>query len=118
MIHINATIAVEDAPSVAAFVSAAWIQALLHKSESDFLDFYASDRIAAIEALGTLVSSGEFHLSLLGELIGFNESNDNLGVIIASYSAPARDFFKPAQKQLPALPENEKNIALAFLKAA
>ena len=32
--------------------------------------------------------------------------------------APARDFFKPARKQLPAPPENGKNIALAFLKAA
>ena len=51
VIHINATIAVKDAPSVAAFVSAAWIQALLHKSESNFLDFYATDHIAAIEAL-------------------------------------------------------------------
>jgi hypothetical protein len=33
-------------------------------------------------------------------------------------SAPAQDFFKPARKQLSAPPENEKNIALAFLKAA
>ena len=32
--------------------------------------------------------------------------------------APARDFFKSARKQLPAPPENEKNIALAFLKGA
>jgi hypothetical protein len=86
VIHINATIAVEDAPSVALFVSAAWIQALLHKSECDFLDFYATDRIAAIKALGSLVARGEFHLSHLGELIGFNKSNDNLGVIIASSS--------------------------------
>ena len=55
------------------------------QSEYDFLDFYATDRIAAIEALGSLVTRGEFHLSYLGELIGFNESNDNLGVIITSY---------------------------------
>jgi hypothetical protein len=33
-------------------------------------------------------------------------------------SAPARGFFKPARKQLPAPPENKKNIALAFLKVA
>ena len=33
-------------------------------------------------------------------------------------STPARDIFKPARKQLPAPPENEKSIALAFLKAA
>jgi hypothetical protein len=51
VIHINEPIAVEDAPFVAAFVSATWIQALLHKSEYDFLDFYATDHIATIEAL-------------------------------------------------------------------
>jgi hypothetical protein len=34
-------------------------------------------------------------------------------------SAPARDFFKPARKQLPAPPENKKkHTALAFLKPA
>ena len=49
VIHINGTIAVEDAPSVAAFVSAAWIQALLHKSESNFLEFYATERITTIK---------------------------------------------------------------------
>jgi hypothetical protein len=59
VIHINATIAVEDASFVAAFVSAAWIHAMLHKSESDFLEFYATDRIAAIEALGSLVARGK-----------------------------------------------------------
>ena len=32
--------------------------------------------------------------------------------------APARMFFEPDQKLLPALPNFEKNIALAFLKAA
>ena len=85
-IHINAIIAVKDAPFVVAFVSTAWIQALLHKSESDFLDFYATNRIAVIEALRSLVARGDFHLSLLDELIGFNESNDNFGVIIASSS--------------------------------
>ena len=84
VIHINAIVAVEDAPYIAAFVSAAWIQALLHKFEYDFLDLYATDRIATIVALGSLVARGEFYLSLLGELIGFNESSDNLGVIIAS----------------------------------
>ena len=85
VIYINATIAVEDAPSVVAFVSAAWIEALLHKSESDFLDLYATDCIASIETLGSLVARGEFHLSPLCELVGFNESNDNLGVIASSY---------------------------------
>ena len=79
VIHINAIIAVEDAPSVAAFVSAAWIQAVLHKSKSNFLDFYAIDRIAAIEAVGSVVERGEFHLSPLGGLIEFNESNHNFG---------------------------------------
>ena len=73
VIHINGTIVVEDAPSIVAFVSAAWIEALLHKSESYFLDLYATDRIAAIEALGSLVATSEFHLSPLGELIGFND---------------------------------------------
>ena len=86
MIHINATSVVEDAPSVAAFVSPAWLQAMLHKSEYDFFDFYATDRIATIEALAFLVARAAFYLSLLGELIGFNESNDNLGVTIASSS--------------------------------
>ena len=86
VIHINATIAIEDAHSFATFVSAAWIQALLHKSEYDFLDFYAIDRIAAIEALGSLVARNEFHFSPLGELIGFNKSNDNLGVIMSYFS--------------------------------
>jgi hypothetical protein len=84
VIHINATIVVENTPSIAAFVRAAWIQAMLHKFESDFLKFYETDRIAAIKALGSLVAKGEFHYSPLGELIGFNETNDNLGVIIAS----------------------------------
>jgi hypothetical protein len=59
---------------------------MLHKSEFDFLEFYATDRIAAIEALGSLVARGEFHLRPLGEFIGFSESNDNLGVIKASSS--------------------------------
>ena len=86
VIHINATIAVEDAPSVAEFVSAAWIQALLHKSKFNFLDFFATDRIVIIEALRSLVARSKFHLSPLGELIEFNESNDNFGVIIASSS--------------------------------
>lgn len=84
VIHINAIIVVEDAPSVPAFVSAAWIQAMLHMSESDFLEFYTTNRIAAIEALGSLVARGEFHLSPLGELIRFNETSHDLGVIIAS----------------------------------
>ena len=82
VIHINATIAVKDAPSIAAFVSAAWIHVVLHKFESDSLDFYATNRIATIEALGSLVARCEFHLSPLDELIGFIESDDNLGVII------------------------------------
>ena len=86
VIHINAIVAVEDAPYVAAFVSAAWIQALLHKFDYDFLDFYATDHIAVIEALGSLVARSEFHLSALDELIGFNESSDNLGVIVESSS--------------------------------
>ena len=85
VIHFNAIIVVEDAPSIAAFVNVAWIQAILHKSEPDFLNFYATDRIASIEALGSLVVKGEFHLSPLGKLIEFNESNDNHGVIIASF---------------------------------
>ena len=59
---------------------------MLHEYECDSLDFYATDRIATIKALGSVVARGEFHLSPLGELIGFNESNDNLGVIIASSS--------------------------------
>jgi hypothetical protein len=84
IIHINATIFVKDAPSVFLFVSAAWSQTVLHKSEYDFLDFYATDLIRAIEVLGSLVTRGEFHLYPLGELIKFNESNDNLGMIIAS----------------------------------
>ena len=86
VIHINATIAIEDAPSIAAFESATWIQALLHKTESDFFDFYTTDRIVAIEALGSLNATSGFHLSPLNELIEFNESNDNFGVIIASSS--------------------------------
>ena len=32
--------------------------------------------------------------------------------------APARDFFEPDRKLLPAPPNFKKNIALAFLKAA
>ena len=83
VIHINATVVIEDAPYVAAFVNAAWIQALLRKFEYDFFDFSVTDRIAAIEALGSLVARGKFHLSPLGELFGFNKSNDNFGVIIA-----------------------------------
>ena len=86
VIHINTIITVKDALSIAAFVSAAWIHALLHKSESDFLDFYATDCITTIEALGSLVARGKFDLSPFGELIGLNESNDNLNVIIASSS--------------------------------
>ena len=56
---------------------------MLHKYEDDFFNLYATRHIATIEALESLVVRGGFHLSPLGELIRFNESNDNLSVIIA-----------------------------------
>jgi hypothetical protein len=40
-----------------------------------------------------------------------------VGAVLPRNFGPTWDFFKPAQKKLPAPPENEKNIALAFLKA-
>jgi ABC-type microcin C transport system permease subunit YejE len=55
---------------------------MLHKSKYEFFEFYATNRIATIKTVGFLVARGEIHLSPLGELIGFNKSNNNLGVII------------------------------------
>ena len=60
MIHINAPIAVEDETSVVAFVSVTLIQAVLHMFEFDFLDFYATNRIATIEALGPYLQEVSF----------------------------------------------------------
>jgi hypothetical protein len=40
---------------------------------NDFMAKYSSERVSMIEVLGNLKVFGTFHLSSIGELVGYNE---------------------------------------------
>jgi hypothetical protein len=65
--------------------------------------------------LGLLAGGGG---TLKSPLRTFKVSDPDGGQPSPRNFCPCPDFFKPARKQMPVPPENQKKIALAFLKAA
>jgi hypothetical protein len=72
-IHINNTIEVVDGPSCISHVKTPWLFPLFKFQENDFMAKYSNERVFMIKLLGNLKGFGIFHLSPIGELVGYNE---------------------------------------------
>jgi len=72
-IHINTTIKVIDGPPCISHVKTPWLFPLFKLQEKDFITKYSNERVCMIELLGDLKVFGAFHLSPIGELVGYNE---------------------------------------------
>jgi hypothetical protein len=72
-IHINTTIEVVDHPPCISHVKTPWLFPLFKLQEKDFMAKYSNERVFMIKLLGDLKVFGAFHLSPIGELVGYNE---------------------------------------------
>ncbi len=72
-IHINTTIEVVGSPLCISHVKTPWLFPLFKLQEKDFMAKYSSERVSMIELFGYLKFFGIFHLSPIGELVGYNE---------------------------------------------
>ncbi len=90
-IHINTTIEVVDDPSCISNVKTPWLFPLLKLQEKDFMAKYSSERVSMIELLGNLNFFGTFHLSQIGELVGYNEKFQPQEVVLEVVSEVVGD---------------------------
>jgi hypothetical protein len=72
-IHINTTIEIVNGPPYISHVKTPWLFSLFKLQEKDFMTKYSSEKVSMIELLGNLKVFGTFHLSPIGELVGYNE---------------------------------------------
>jgi len=72
-IDINTTIEVVDGPPCISHVKTPWLFPLFKFQEKDFMAKYSNEKVSMIELLGDLKVFGTFHLSPIGELVGYNE---------------------------------------------
>jgi hypothetical protein len=71
-IHINTTIEVVDGSPCISHVKTPWLFPLFKLQEKDIMAKYYSERVSMIELLGDLKVFSTFHLSSIGELVGYN----------------------------------------------
>jgi len=81
-IHINTTIKVVDGPPCISHVKTPWLFPLFKLQEKDFMAKYSNERMSMIELLGDLKVFGTFHLSPIGELVGYNEKFQPQEVVV------------------------------------
>jgi len=72
-IHINTTIEVVDGPPCISHIKTPWLLPLFKLQEKDFMAKYSNEKVSMIELLGDLKVFGTFHLSPIGERVGYNE---------------------------------------------
>jgi hypothetical protein len=72
-IHINTTIEVVNGPPCIFHVKTPWLLPLFKLQEKDFMAKYSNEIVSMIELLGVLKVFGTFHLSPIGELVGYNK---------------------------------------------
>jgi len=72
-IHIITPIKVVDCPPCISHVKTPWLFSLFKLQEKDFMAKYSSEKVSMIELFGDLKVFGIFHLSLIEELVGYNE---------------------------------------------
>ncbi len=72
-IHINTTIEVVECPPWISHVKTPWFFPFFKVQKKDFMAKYSSEKMFMIELLGDLKVFGIFHLSPIGELVGYNE---------------------------------------------
>jgi hypothetical protein len=73
IIHINTTIEAIDGPQNISNVKIPWLFPLFKLQEKDFITNYSNERVFMIKLLGNLKLFSIFHLSPIGELVGYNE---------------------------------------------
>jgi hypothetical protein len=81
-IHINTTIKVVDDPPCISHVKTPWLFPLFKLQRKDFMAKHSSERMSMIKLLGDLKFFGTFHLSPIGELVGYNEKFQLQEVVI------------------------------------
>jgi hypothetical protein len=72
-IHINTTIKVVDDLPCISYVKTPCLFSLFKLQEKDFMEKYCNEIIFMIELFGDLKVFDTFHLSPIGELVGYNE---------------------------------------------
>jgi hypothetical protein len=81
-IHINTTIEVVDGPPCISHVKIPWLFSLFKLQEKDFMAKYYSERMPLIKLFGDLKVFDTFHLSLIVELVGYNEKFQPQEVVV------------------------------------
>jgi hypothetical protein len=81
-IHINTTIEVVDGPPCISHVKTPWLFPLFKFQEKDFMAKYSNEKVFMIKLLGDLKVFGTFHLSPIGELVGYNEKFQPQEVVV------------------------------------
>jgi hypothetical protein len=81
-IIITTTFEVVDGPPCISHVKIPWLFPLFKLQEKDFMAKYFSERVSMIELLGDLKVFGTFHLSPIGELVGYNEKFQPQEVVV------------------------------------
>ncbi len=71
--HINTTIEVVDGSPCISHGKTPWLFPVFKLQEKDFMAKYYSEKVFMIELLGDLKVFDTFHLSPIGELVGYNE---------------------------------------------
>jgi hypothetical protein len=81
-IHINTTIEVVDRPPCISHVKTPWLFPLFKLQEKDFMAKYFNEKVFMIKLFRDLKVFGTFHLSPIGELVGYNEKFQPREVVI------------------------------------
>ncbi len=92
-IHINTTIEVVDGPPCIFHVKTPWLFPLFKLQEKDFMAKYFSERVYMIKFLEDLKIFGVFHLSPIGELVGYNEKFQPQEVVVEVVKRIIGDSF-------------------------
>jgi hypothetical protein len=72
-IHINTTIEAIDGPPNISNVKIPWLFPLFRFLNKEFMTNYSNERVFMIKFLEDLKVFNTFHLSPIGELVGYNE---------------------------------------------
>jgi hypothetical protein len=72
---------VDESPCISN-VKTPWLFPLFKLQEKDFMAKYSSERVSMIELLEHLKVFGTFHLSPIGELVGYNEKFQPQEVVV------------------------------------
>jgi len=81
-IDINSTIEVVDGPPCISHVKTPRSFPLFKFQEKDFMTKYSNERMSMIELLGDLKIFGTFHLSPIGDFVGYNEKFQPQEVVV------------------------------------